>query len=290
MTRAFVKYQNSKGHESGSAWAKNRFNVCIKNGLSVKDTAEIGCEGGIAIMVNTVPASFGMLYHLYSNLGVLGDLRQELSTTNLTTMCPAGVQTHNIDITQIRTHFPLPKSTFQELLRLREMSISMRQVMEDTRCDHRYLLKKDGIFQMLDRVIHTEQEIWGRDADDFNHKRFTKDGSEAAKERGDVANRPSPAAFRAFGGAHTLCPGRHFATTQIMATVTMFIVRYELKPVSGDWVAPTCAKTNIAVAIMEPDSDIDVLVQPRAGFENASWGFGLADSEMVFAVAEEDVN
>jgi len=259
VARAFVKYYNNNGHECGSAWAKNRFNVSIKNGISVEDTAKIECGGGIATLVNTVPAVFWMLYYIYSNPLVLEDLRQELSTIIQTSKTPDGGPLHNIDVTQIKTRCPLLTSTFQEVLRCRAMDTSVRQVMEDTLLDGKYLLKKDGIIQMPCRVIHTDKAIWGRDANDFNHKRFTKDGSEAAKERGDVANRPSPAAFRAFGGGHTLCPGRHFATTQIMATVIMFIVRYELKPVSGDWVAPTCAKTNIAVAIMEPDSDIDVL-------------------------------
>lgn len=288
VAKAFVKYYNNKGHESGSAWAKNRLNVSIKNGISVEDTAKFECGGGIAILVNTVPATFWMLYHIYSNPLVLADLRQELSTIIQTTKTPDGVQSHKIDITQIKTHCPLLTSTFQEVLRCRAMGTSVRQVMEDTLLDGKYLLKKDGIIQMPGRVIHMDQNIWGRDVEDFNHRRFTKDGIEAAKKRGDNAKRPSPAAFRAFGGGHTLCPGRHFATTEIMTAVIMFVLRYELKPVSGNWAAPTCAKTNIAATIMEPDTDIDVLVQPRAGFENASWGFGLADSDMVFAVAEED--
>jgi hypothetical protein len=289
VARAFVDYYDNKGHESGSAWAKNRFNVSIKNGISVEDTAKFECGGGIAILVNTVPSVFWMLYHVYSNPLVLEDLRQELSTIILTTETPDGVPIHKIDITQIKTRCPLLTSTFQEMLRCRAMGTSVRQVMEDTLLDGKYLLKKDGIIQMPSRVIHTDQEIWGRDVDQFDHRRFTKDGLEAARKRGDGAKRPSPAAFRAFGGGHTLCPGRHFATTEIMTTVIMFVVRYELKPVSGDWAAPTCAKTNIAATIMEPDTDIDLLVQPRVGFEDASWGFGLADSEMVFAVAEEDM-
>jgi len=289
VTRAFVKYYNNKGHESGSAWAKHRFNVSIRNGISVEDTAKIECGGSIATLVNTVPSVFWMLYHVYSNPLVLEDLRQELSIIMSTTTTPSDVPIHKIDITQVKTRCPLLTSTFQEVLRCRAMGTSVRQVMEDTMLDGKYLLKKDGIVQMPSRVIHTDQEIWGHDANDFNHKRFTKDGLKGASGREDTTKRPSPAAFRAFGGGHTLCPGRHFATTEIMAMVIMFVVRYELKPVSGNWAAPTCVKTNIAATIMEPDSDIDVLVEPRAGFENALWGFGLTDSGMVFAVAEEDM-
>lgn len=288
VTRAFVKYYNKKGHESGSAWAQNRFNVSIKNGISVEDTAKIECGGSLATLVNTVPTVFWMLYHIYSNPFVLEDLRQELSTIVRTTKTPDDVPVHRIDITMIKTSCSLLTSTFQEVLRFRAMGTSVRQVMEDTLLDGKFLLKKDGIVQMPSRVIHTDQEIWGADALDFNYKRFTKDRQETARTNYGV-RRPSPAAFRAFGGGHTLCPGRHFATTGIMAAVILFVMRYELTPVSSDWAAPTCAKTNIAATIMEPDSDIDVLVQPRVGFENALWQLSLADSEMVFAVAEEDV-
>ncbi|KAL6713087.1 hypothetical protein ACLMJK_009208 [Lecanora helva] len=289
VARAFVQYYNDKGHETGSAWAKNRYDVSIKHSISVEDTARFECGGGIAILVNTVPTVFWMLYHVYSNPLVLEQLRQELSTIILTSKTADNVSICKIDITQIKTRCPLLTSTFQEVLRCRAMGTSVRQVMEDTLLDGKYLLKKDGIIQMPSRVIHTDQEIWGHDIDSFNHKRFIKDFPDAAEKKNYGAKRPSPAAFRAFGGGHTLCPGRHFATTEIMATAIMFILRYEVKPASGHWTPPTCANTNIASTIMEPDSDISVVVEPRAGFKDVSWGFGLADSEMVFAVAEEDL-
>lgn len=288
VTRAFVKYYNNKGHESGSAWAQNRFKVGIKNGISVGDTAKIECGGSLATLVNTVPTVFWMLYHIYSDPLVLEDLRQELSTIIRTTKTPTNIPVHKINITMIKTHCPLLTSTFQEVLRFRAMGTSVRQVMEDTLLDGKFLLKKDGIVQVPSRVIHTDPKIWGPDALNFNYKRFTKDVEETARVN-YRDRRPSPAAFRAFGGGHTLCPGRHFATTGIMATVILFVMRYELTPVSGDWAAPTCVKTNIAATIMEPDSDIDLLVQPRVGFENTSWDISLAESEMVFAVAEEDL-
>lgn len=286
--KAFVKYFNNKGHESGSSFAKNRYNVSTQNGISVEDTAKFECGGGIAILVNTVPSVFWMLYYVYSSPHVLTELRRELSTILTTTKDPNGTTIHTIDVTQIKANCHLLTSTFKEVLRFRAMGNSVRQVMEDTILDGKYLLKKDGIVQMPSLVVHTDKEIWGNDVGDFNHRRFTKHWDAARKSK-DI-KRPSPAAFRAFGGGHTLCPGRHFATTEILAIVVMFIMRYELKPTQGHWTAPTCAKTNIAATIMEPDTDISVSIKPRSGFEDVSWAFGLADSEKVFAVVEEDLN
>ncbi|KAI4114384.1 MAG: hypothetical protein LQ338_008016, partial [Usnochroma carphineum] len=60
------------------------------------------------------------------------------------------------------------------------------------------------------------------------------------------AKKPSLKAFRAFGGGTTLCPGRQFATTEILATVVTMIMRYDFIPAEGRWVAPETEKTNIA--------------------------------------------
>jgi cytochrome P450 len=37
-----------------------------------------------------------------------------------------------------------------------------------------------------------------------------------------------PAAFRAFGGGKTLCPGRHFATTSIQALVALLVTKFDI--------------------------------------------------------------
>lgn len=161
------------------------------------------------------------------------------------------------------------------------MGTSIRQVMEDTILDDKWLLKKGSMIQMPTRVVHTDTSLWGPDADDFNPRRFMKNlGS----------HRAPVAAFRVFGGGTTLCPGRHFATNEVLAVVSMFIMRYDMAPQtqSGDWDLPTVAKTNVAAVIMEPDADVEVVVSRRKGFEQDRWTFRLEASQDVFAVVTED--
>ena len=55
---AFIKYFKNKGHKSGSALIKNHYNVTIKNGYSVENTAKFKCGGSITILINTVPSTF----------------------------------------------------------------------------------------------------------------------------------------------------------------------------------------------------------------------------------------
>ncbi|KAF2245790.1 hypothetical protein BU26DRAFT_568334 [Trematosphaeria pertusa] len=87
-----------------------------------------------------------------------------------------------------------------------------------------------------ENVLHTDKTtdktIWGPGAASFSHRRFVN--SQANKKT------LNPAAFRAFGGGATLCPGRHFATTEILAAAAMLIARFEMEPAGGEgrWPEP----------------------------------------------------
>ena len=164
------------------------------------------------------------------------------------------------------------------------MGTSVRQVMQDTMLNGRWLLKKDAMVHMSNYMIHRDVSLWGPDADVFNPRRFMKDGSSNATS----TKRTNPVAFRAFGGGTTLCPGRHFATNEVLAFATMFIAQYDLRPVDGEWYFPTSENTNVATVILEPDQDIVVEVSDRRGYEGTKWKFTLDKGNSTFAVAAED--
>ncbi|KAL9121434.1 MAG: hypothetical protein Q9187_002004 [Circinaria calcarea] len=285
VSRAFEDYFGNKGHELGSVLVQNRYATSTKFKIPLTDIARYEVGGAIAVLVNTAPAAFWMLYHTFAYPDVLNDLRREVTTIMALRCDNDGTVTRSLDITSVKTNCPLLTSTFQEVLRVRTMGTSVRQVMQDTLLNDQYLLKKDSTILMPTLVVHTDPFIWGSDVGEFNHKRFMKAGA-CTKVSG--GKRPNPAAFRAFGGGATLCPGRHFATTEVLAVVVMFIMRYEITPLNGRWVPPTTENSNIAAAIMEPDGEIEVEVTTRKGYEEGAWAFGLADSEMIFAVTAED--
>ena len=69
----------------------------------------------------------------------------------------------------------------------------------------------------------------------------------------------------------------------------MFVLRYDMKStVDGGWRLPETKNTNVTTVIIEPDTDIEVEVTPREGFERGRWNVALNDSETVFAVVAED--
>ncbi|KAI0157816.1 putative cytochrome P450 [Xylariaceae sp. FL1272] len=156
----------------------------------------------------------------------------------------------DLDITTLKERCPLLLSSCQEVLRYRSMGTSVRQVMEDTDLDQ-WLL-----------VIHQDGYIWGDDVDGFNPRRFLQ--------------RQRHACFRPFGGGKTLCPGRHFATNEILAVVATFVSRFDMKPARGSWTLPTAMNTNIAAVVMQPDHDIEVDITVRR------------ESEAIFALVTED--
>lgn len=289
VANAFTDYFEAKHHESGSMLVQNRFETSRKHKIPIADIARYEVGGSIAVLVNTAPAAFWILFYMFSNPDVLQDCRDEVGTITAAVTDPStGHIKRTLDITGIKQNCPILTSTFQEVLRQRTLGMQVRQVMQDTMLDDTYLLKKDAMVLMPSLVVHTDPTVWGPDVSAFNHKRFTKESTKASKPGGST-KKPNPKAFRAFGGGTTLCPGRHFATTEILATVVMMIMRYDLIPVAGGtWVAPKTENTNIAAVVMEPDTDIEVTVVPRPGFEDGEWEFKLADSEMVFAVAAED--
>ncbi|KAL8992570.1 MAG: hypothetical protein Q9169_007000 [Polycauliona sp. 2 TL-2023] len=278
---AFRHYFEAMYHEHGSMLVQNRYSTSMQNKFSIADTARFEVGNSIAILVNTAPAVFWMLFYLYSNPSFLQDCRDEVEAIIADTKEVDGTR-KTVDISKVKQNCPILTSALQEVLRQRTLGSQVRQVMEDTMLDGKYLLKKDATVLMPSLVMHTDPAIWGPDVAEFNPIRFMKGNTI------HQTHKPNPKALRIFGGGTTLCPGRHFATTEIMATVVMFILRYELSPLDGQWTPPKTGKSNIAAVVMEPDTDITVRVVPRESAADCEWDFKLPDSNMVFGVAAED--
>lgn len=86
-------------------------------------------------------------------------------------------------------------------------------------------------------------------------------------------------ANRTWGGGQTLCPGRFFATMEIVASVAMVLGRFELVPVEGgeEWKIPRADGSSVASSIHPPKTDLKVGVREREGFEGDEWAFKFAD-------------
>ncbi|KAK4120030.1 putative cytochrome P450 [Parathielavia appendiculata] len=275
VAKAFEAYYRAGGVEKASALARLRYQAEVNNGVPLEDIARYEVGGSIAIMVNTAPAAFWTLFFLFSQTGLVDEIRAEIDACTETQG-----DTRIIDIITLKSSCPLLLSAYQEVLRHRSMGTSVRQVMEDTYLDQ-WLLKKGAMLQMPSRVIHQDPSLWGSDVADFNPRRFLAENRQ---------KRPKDVCFRAFGGGKTLCPGRHFATNEVLAVVAVFIARLDMKPVGeGGWKMPTSKNTNVAAVVMEPDADVEVEVTLRKGMEGVKWQVRLyGNGDKVFAMVTED--
>ncbi|KAK4169789.1 25-hydroxycholesterol 7-alpha-hydroxylase [Cladorrhinum sp. PSN259] len=279
LAKAFVEYYKAGGHEKGSVLTRNRHDVATGGGISLEDVARFEVGGTMALIANTLPATFWMLCFVYSHPGLLEELREEIDACVKTTLDTDCKVCKTIDITTVKSQCPLLVSTYQEMLRHRSMTTSVRQVEQDTYLD-KWLLKKGALVQIPGYVIHNDPSVWGSNCHEFDPRRFL------AEEKG---NRPRAVAFRAFGGGKTLCPGRHFVTNEILTVAALFAARFDMKPVGGEWKLPSIDNSPIAGAVLNPDNDIDVEITLRGGMEGVKWNVSLETSEKVFAMVTEDV-
>ncbi|KAI1128143.1 cytochrome P450 [Nemania abortiva] len=274
MVRVWERYFNEGAYEQGSELIKARVKINNDFHIPLRETARIEIGGSQAILSNTLPATFWVIYHLFSDSVVLGDVREELSK---------GVRiddsgTHSIDLSHVKSSCPILLSTFKETMRLYSTATATRIAMEDHRLDNKYLLKKGSTIIMPSSIYHTNREVWGETVDSFMHKRFIRKPGEKGV---------NPIAFRVFGGGTTLCPGRHFATTEILMFSALLVLRFDIEPKEGKWTAPSTAKSPVVPAMPIPDWDFPVELRPRD--DGKPWKVSFSGYDRGMEIVAEDI-
>lgn len=130
-------------------------------------------------------------------------------------------------------------------------------------------------------VQHTDTSAWGPDARAFDHMHFARKAGQRKHDR---------VAFRSFGGGHVLCPGRHFASTEIMALAALLVLQFDVVPTSngGEWIEPTSKKSPIQAGFAVPDNDIDVEFRPRD--PSKKWRVTFSGTEKAMGIVAEDMD
>ncbi|KAF1993948.1 cytochrome P450 [Amniculicola lignicola CBS 123094] len=278
VMEAFKEYFRVGAHKSGSEMIQAHYDHAIAYQLPLDDLARLEVGAALGVFSNIVPTTFWMLYHLYSDPEALEDCRREISNILERETDEHGRSTHVIDVSHLRSSCPTLLSAFQETLRLHTVGASARMVMEDMTLDGKYFLKEGGIVILPQTVQHTDISFWGPDIHEFNCKRFL-----------DKNSRQASIAFRGFGGGTTLCPGRHFATTEILAYTAMFMMRFDVRPSEQTWKQPTTKKAGMWTVVEGPDHDIDVSIHSRQCEKvPPRWLLRLSKSDHVMVLAAED--
>lgn len=266
LAQAFKEFYQNVPKGGTSAFAEGRYAVASKYGMATLDMGRLEVGSLLAVLVNTIPPTVYMLYHIFSDKALLEDIRAELKTS-IFRETGAHKDVLKFHFSILKETSPLLQSIFHEVLRVYSRGVSSRLVMEDTMLNGQYLLKKGSFLMMPTSVIHSDPAYWG--PNDFQARRFLKKDS-SAKE---PIKRSSAACYRPFGGGATLCPGRHFASAEVLAVSAMMIFKYELTPASGKWIPPIPHQMSLATSIFPPKTDMEVMVSVRPEFKDTRWEF-----------------
>ena len=252
-------YFRCGGHETASDLTKARYEAYQRNGLLLEDIARFELSNIIGIIINATPSIFWLLYFLHADPGLLADVRAEVQKTCITAAKGDG-RINVLDVTKLRGECSLLMAAYRETLRIKTNNVTSRWVRRDTNLNGEYLLKKDSIVQIPGASIHADATLWGPDTAKFKAARF-------------IDSKHRTGAFRAFGGGASLCPGRHFAMYEIVATAAMFILRYDLSPIDGVWKEPRTDGSDVLNSVAPPTSEMMVHVAKIRNGGDDEWEF-----------------
>ncbi|KAI0972458.1 cytochrome P450 [Xylaria arbuscula] len=275
MVKAWERYFDEKSHKQGSDLVKARVRINDDFGIPIKETARLEIGGSQAILTNTLPGAFWLAYHIFSDAVVLRDVREELSKGVYTDTSGA----HTIDLSHVKSSCPVLLSTFKETMRFHSTSAATRIAMKDCRLNNQYLLKQGSTIIMPSTVQHTNQDVWGNTVDEFMHKRFLHQPG---------VKGPNPIAFRGFGGGTTLCPGRHFASTEILMFSALLALRFDIHPLTGKWIRPPTKKSPMINGMPIPDWDFEVEMRPKD--DGKPWNVSFSGHDKGIEIAAEDID
>ncbi|PVI00792.1 cytochrome P450 [Periconia macrospinosa] len=280
VAAAMMEYVRKGGHKSASGLVRMRQEHHQGQfGLSDDDFARGELGNTFAVLSNTTPCALWLIYQIFSDERVLADVRLELSTLIHEERDKNNQIVHSVDLGAIRTSCPILLSTFQETMRFRAVNPGPRVLLEDVQLGSCFLLKKGSMLMIPATVQHSDIGAWGDDVAEFDYMRFARKSTTGRKK-------PNRVAFRAFGGGHILCPGRHFASTEIMVFAALLVLQFDVVPVEGRWIEPRCDNSPAQAGFPIPDKDIEIELHPRDKITN--WNFTFSGSDKSMDIVSED--
>ncbi|KAH9885539.1 cytochrome P450 [Xylariomycetidae sp. FL2044] len=274
LVKALGIYLLGDKHKTGSKVIQKRVEIALEHGWSLPAVAREELSFLFAGIVNATTSTFWILLQIFADPEILATVRQELDSV---VEIEEGMRDKSkLRINDLKNGCPMLVAVYRECLRLGSDNYSTRLVKEDTMLADQYFLKKNSVIQIAGGVIHADKSIWGDNVESFNPYRFLgKDRWPQQQKQQQQQQQPSgvaaakqihPAAFRAFGGGKTLCPGRHFAMNEILAFVALIVLQFDMKaPGGGRIEVPRKNDGVLPVHILEPAKPVHVLISKRDG-------------------------
>lgn len=259
IDEALQKYFEAGQDKDAGRVVKESASISQKWGLSTADNSHLEILRIFVSVTNTVPASFWLLSYILNDADLLREVRGEVSAIV--------TRTHNaasIDITKFQTHCPLFVSTWQETLRYISANGAIRTVKTDSLLSDKYFLKKGSNIQIPAGVLHNSPSTWSNDVRTFNARRFLK-ANELPREQ----RRAQTSSNVTFGGGKHLCPGRHFAATEVLSFVATLLLGYEFD--GFRMLAPQAVK--MGAGVKKPKGELNLGIRRGEEWKDVKWSY-----------------
>ncbi|PVH95849.1 cytochrome P450 [Periconia macrospinosa] len=298
INAALHEFVQKDHYRLASPMIQKRVQINLKHGLTPQMAGRAELILLFGIIGNAVPTTFWFLAYIFARPDLVAAIRAETRARGVvsTAFNPrTGTTENTISVTALKAKCPLIMSTYRETLRSIGNLSSVRLVTGThtvTVPGYRsYVLKKGVMVQIASGVIHSLESVWGADAKTFNPNRFlspittttTTTTASSSKENGDTytvektatalpKGVPS-AAFRTFGGGSVICPGRHFAMTEIVGFVALCVNMFEVVDAETGAAPemPVRDDRRIPLSVMKPVREPRILMKRRVGQESVVW-------------------
>jgi cytochrome P450 len=275
---AFRKYFSNMPDDA-SPIIRERQKILAQNGICEEDRYKMQAILSTAAYPNTVPTLFWTVYEIYSRPELLEAIRQEIATKAVRRSDHGFI----LDLAALQTECHILLSAYQETQRMRHSQVAFRMVLEDTLLDGQYLLKKGNVLHIPAKPTHMDTSVWGPQAGVFDPYRFVPAGAggDEARERTKIV----PSSFLPWGRPPYMCPARQFASTEILMTTALLVLRVDLAPANGKgWGKPEVRSGMEVPTIPRPKEDMRLRVTARE--EGAgSWAVVIGEGKTRISLA-----
>ncbi|WEW58599.1 cytochrome P450 [Emydomyces testavorans] len=283
LSKRFSEYFEKEEYAHASPLVQERFKVQYESGATYEDIGKLESSMAIALLGNTVPSTFWVVFDILSRPDLLHKIREEVAQNALQVSPTSDTKTTCIiNMNDIRDNCPLLLAALQETLRLRASVASIRLVTKDTKLNDTYLLKANTLVQTPSNVLNRDPQIWGSDAHLYNPARFLE--THITPTVGEKKRDQKRYSFMSFGTSPWTCPGRHLVCAEVLALVAMLIMRFDVVPVSGTWTSPRINHRSLALSIAPPAEGLMVNIIPRKEAERVEWGFKVMEGKSKFGL------
>ncbi|KAK7996411.1 hypothetical protein PG989_004451 [Apiospora arundinis] len=182
---------------------------------------------------NTIPLIKWAMVELVQDPELLRRVREEVATVTTTDPSNGGIK---IDAGALIV-LPLLQSIFTELLRLHVSFSAVREVLKPVVVDG-YQIPKGSLLHASTDMAHLQEDVWGTEGHPANtfwaERHLSYADSASQQPRFSMKGRAS--AFFPFSGGFLICPGRHFAKQEVLLTIAVLVMSFDLELVN--WVNP----------------------------------------------------